>query len=91
MTVLAANPCEAGHQGIALLKDVTTLGERLPRYLCNRCGTILTFEQAIRNDERLIVTEAIATALEGVSADPFAWIYLAAAAEWVRNYRKVPE
>jgi len=47
------DPCEEGHPELAQLVDVSTLRDRLPRYRCPRCSTDLTFEDAIRNDERM--------------------------------------
>lgn len=47
------NPCLDSHQELSLMTEVTSFGDQLPVMHCNRCGTSLSFEDAVRNDERL--------------------------------------
>lgn len=56
MATMPTNPCADSHPELALLIEITSLSDRLPKFLCNRCGDQLGFEQAVRNDERLQLT-----------------------------------
>lgn len=59
MPILPENPCADGHPELALMTLATTLLDDLPVMVCNRCGERLSFEDAVRNDERLKIAQAI--------------------------------
>lgn len=64
MTIIPANPCRFGHPELKLFADITTYYDRLPQMLCPRCGSALSYEEAVRNDERLRMEAEIAGVIE---------------------------
>lgn len=59
MPTLRENPCVDSHQELALMSNVTSLLDVNAMMLCNRCGDTMTFEDAVRNDERMRIVRGI--------------------------------
>lgn len=58
MATQQINPCAESHQELSLMLKVTSLTDRLPVMHCNRCGENLSYEDAVRNDERIQIRKA---------------------------------
>src|SRR5688572_13526088 len=53
MSFALPGPCEDGHQELKLMKEITSLTDTERQMMCNRCCHAMTFEEAVRNDERI--------------------------------------
>lgn len=53
MVSVPVSPCAEGHPELSLMKNVTALRDVETMLSCLRCGEILSFEEAVRNDERI--------------------------------------
>jgi len=51
--------CAERHQELSLMTEATTFCDRLPVMHCRRCGENLSFEEAVRNDERIKIARDI--------------------------------
>jgi hypothetical protein len=47
------NPCALGHEELGLMRNMTTFRDVDTVMMCTRCGKPMTFENAVRNDERI--------------------------------------
>lgn len=65
MPTMPENPCADGHPELRLMTEVTSFSDRLPVMHCNRCESTMTFEAAIRNDERIKIVQAIQAVARG--------------------------
>jgi hypothetical protein len=70
MPIMSENPCADGHPELRLLIEVTTFSDRLPVMHCRRCGENLSFEDAVRNDERIKLAKPSPRVLAYVVRDP---------------------
>jgi hypothetical protein len=59
MPIMPENQCADSHQELALMTVCTSLRDVNAMLLCNRCGDTVTFEAAVRNDERMKIARAI--------------------------------
>lgn len=68
MSFALPGPCPDGHQELKLMTEVTTLADHPDRaMMCNACNHVLTFEDAVRNDERMKLDLSHALLLQEVT------------------------
>lgn len=53
MATAPENPCRWGHPELGLMANITTLLDVNTVLRCPRCKNFLSFEDAVRNDERM--------------------------------------
>lgn len=53
MSYALPGPCPDGHQELQLMTECTTLTDTERQMLCNRCCHAMSFEDAVRNNERM--------------------------------------
>ncbi len=53
MSYAVPGPCPGGHQELKLMKEITSLTDTERQMMCNLCCHAMSFEDAVRNDERM--------------------------------------